>query len=521
MTIYQQGNINTAALVVPDLYVQIVAPQNLVLNGVPTNLIGIVGTASWGPVNKPVIAGSMADYSAAFGPVIVRKYDMGTNVATAVQQGAAGFRCVRVTDGSDTAASYAIGFTGGVYAALLTARYTGSLGNTITASLTGGSQANTWKLTLAMPGMLPEVFDNLPAPTPQAFWTALVSAVNNGTGPLRGNSQLVVAAPGTANSTTPVGFTPQPLLGGTDGGSAATSVTLVGQDGIPRTGMYALRGQGCSVGLLADSDDPSQWVTQAAFGISEGVYMILTGPAGDTINDAVSTIQQAGLNSTAAKLMFGDWIYWSDQTNGVIRIVSPQGFVAGRLSNLSPEQSSLNKPLYSIIGTQRSGLPGSGQVTTYSDAELQVLFAAGIDVIANPQPGGAYWGVRCGHNTSSNPAVDGDNYSRMTNFIAATLAAGMGPFVGQVINAQLFQQIRATQLSFLQTLLSQGILGVDGAGQLPFSVICDGSNNPPSQTSLGYVQSDAQVQYQGINEKFIVNVEGGQTVVVQQQILPN
>jgi hypothetical protein len=521
MTIYQQGSINTAALVVPDLYVQIVAPQNLVLNGVPTNLIGVVGTASWGPVNKPVVAGSMADYTAAFGPMFARKYDMGTNVATAVQQGAAGFRCVRVTDGSDTAASYAIGFTGGVYAALLTARHSGTFGNAITASLTGGSQAGTWKLTFAVPGALPEVFDNLPAPTPQAFWANLVSAVNNGTGPLRGNSRFIVAAPGTANSTTPVDFGPQPLLGGTDGAGNCTAASLVGLDGIARTGMYALRGQGCSIGLLADSDDPAQWVTQAAFGLSEGVYMILTGPAGDTITNAVTVMQQVGLDSTAAKLMFGDWIYWSDQTNGLIRIVSPQGFVAGRLGNLSPEQSSLNKPVYSIIGTQRSGLPGTGQVATYSEAELQVLFAAGIDVIANPQPGGAYWGVRCGHNTSSNPAIDGDNYSRMTNFIAATLAAGMGPFVGQVINTQLFQQIRSTQLSFLQTLLNQGILGVNGAGQLPFSVICDGSNNPPSQTSLGYVQSDAQVQYQGINEKFIVNVEGGQTVVVQQQILPN
>jgi hypothetical protein len=95
----------------------------------------------------------------------------------------------------------------------------------------------------------------------------------------------------------------------------------------------------------------------------------------------------------------------------------------------------------------------------------------------------------------------------------------MGGFVGQVINTSLFQQIRSTQLAYLQGLLSQGVLGsLDGS--LPFSVICDASNNPLSRTSLGYVQSDAQVQYQGINEKFIVNVEGGQTVVVQSQILP-
>jgi len=247
--------------------------------------------------------------------------------------------------------------------------------------------------------------------------------------------------------------------------------------------------------------------------------MILVGPAGDTITDAVTVMQQSGLNSFSAKLMFGDWIYWSDQSNNITRLVSPQGFVAGRMANLSPEQSSLNKPIYSIIGSQRSGMPGTGQSATYSEAELQTLFLSGIDVIANPQPGGAYWGVRCGHNTSNNPATDGDNYTRMTNFIAATLAAGMGQFVGQVINSSLFQRIRATQLSFLQALLGQGILGSIN-GQLPFSVICDISNNPLSRTSLGFVQSDAQVQFQGINEKFIVNVEGGQTVAVQRQVLP-
>jgi hypothetical protein len=520
MTIYQQGSLNTGALIVPDLYVQIVPPQNLVLNGVATNLVGVVGTASWGPVNKPVSVGTMSDYGQAFGPVVVRKYDMGTNVATAVQQGASAFRCVRVTDGTDIAASYAVGLSNGVYATLLTARYTGTLGNKITAALTQGSSQNTWTLTLSMPGVLPEVFSNIPATSSSAFWQALVSAVNNGTGPLRGNSQLVVASVGSASTTAPAAFT-NPLSGGMDGAGSVSAATLVGQDIVPRAGMYALRGQGCSIGVLADADDSTQWTVQAGFGASEGVYMILVGPAGDTITDAVTVVAQTGLNFPSAKLMFGDWVYWSDQSNGVIRIVSPQGFVAGRLGNLSPEQSSLNKPLYSIIGTQRSGLPGSGQVSTYSETELQTLFAAGIDVLANPQPGGAYWGVRCGHNTSSNPATNGDNYSRMTNFIAATLAAGMGPFVGQVINLQLFQQIRATQLSFLQTLLSQGILGVNAAGQLPFSVICDASNNPQSQTSLGYVQCNVQVQYQGINEKFIVNVEGGQTVVVQQQVLPN
>jgi hypothetical protein len=516
MPIVQQGSINTTALVVPDLYVQIVPPQNLVLNGVPTNVLGVVGTAPWGPIGQPVIVATMSDYAQTFGPIVARKYDMGTQVATAVQQGAQNFRCVRVTDGSDTAAQVAVPATTFTFTAL----YTGSLGNQIVLTMGAGSLANTWRLTVALPGLAPEVYDNI-AGTGAGLWTALAAAVNQGQGLLRGPSRLVIAsANGTTAAPAPFTLTLGTGNAGTDGATGITAATLVGLDILPRKGMYALRGQGCGIALLADVDDASQYTTQAGFGLQEGIYMILTGPAGDTIADAVTVKQAAGLDSYAAKLMFGDWLWWSDQVNGTIRLVSPQGFAAGRLANLSPEQSSLNKPLYGVIGSQKSGLPGSGQTTSYSSADLSALLSAGIDVIANPQPGGSYWGVRGGHNSSSNAAIDGDNYTRLTNYIAATLAAGMGQFVGQVINAGLFQQIRATQLSFLQNMLGQGLLG-SADGSQPFSVICDISNNPASRTGLGYVQSDAQVQYQAINEKFIVNIEGGQTVQVSVQTLPN
>ena len=79
MPIVQQGSLNTTALVVPDLYVQIVPPQNLVLNGVPTNVVGIVGSAGWGPVNEPVVVATMADYAATFGTVV--KPQAGANMA--------------------------------------------------------------------------------------------------------------------------------------------------------------------------------------------------------------------------------------------------------------------------------------------------------------------------------------------------------------------------------------------------------------------------------------------------------
>jgi len=532
MPIVQQGQINTTALVVPDLYVQIVPPQNLVVNGVPTNVVGVVGTASWGPANTPAIIPDMPTYAATFGPVMPRKYDMGTQVATAVQQGASNFRCVRVTDGTDTAATALFnGSTTGDCSLIVTSLYTGSEANGDTFTLSAGSAAGSYKATVARPGLTPEVFDNIPAATGSPFWSAVAVAVNSGNGPLRGKSNLVsVAAGAGANASVNVSSLTLPMtatlgvgagaVAGTDGVTTLSAATLVGQDTLPRKGMYCLRGQGCSIGLLADTDDSTQWTTQAALGLQEGIYMILTGPAGDTITNATTTKATAGLDTYGAKLMFGDWLWWNDQTNNIVRLVSPQGFAAGRLANLSPEQSSLNKPIYSIVASQKSGSPASPQTGTYASADLAALLGAGIDVICNPQPGGTYWGVRGGHNASSNAAINGDNYTRLTNYIAATLAAAMGQFVGMTIDADLFDDIRSAELGFLQNMLDQGMLGSTD-GSIPFSVVCDTSNNPPSRTGLGYVQSNAQVQYMAINEKFIVNIEGGTTVQVTTQTLPS
>jgi hypothetical protein len=65
----------------------------------------VVGTANWGPVNSPVVFGDLAGASAAFGAMQNRKYDLLTQVALATLQGANNFVGVRVTDGTDVAAT--------------------------------------------------------------------------------------------------------------------------------------------------------------------------------------------------------------------------------------------------------------------------------------------------------------------------------------------------------------------------------------------------------------------------------
>lgn len=505
--ITQQGALNTTALVVPDLYVQLVPPAATVLNGVPSNVIGVVGSASWGPVGQPVVIGTMAEYAQSFGAVMNRPFDMGTHVAIAIQQGATAFRCVRVTDSTEAAA------TGSGPAGCISfkAIYPGSVGNLITISLAAGSKAGSWAAIIGLPGQAPERFDNIEG-SGAGFWTALAAAINTGIGQTTAlASRLVIAAvQGGTTAPAAAGFT---LSGGTDGATGITAAALAGTTA-PLSGMYALTGQGCAILDLCDATDPTHWPDVEVFAASEGIYAMLAGPAGDTIANAVATKATAGIDSAAVKLLFGDWLAWWDATNETERLVSPQAFAAGRLANLSPEQSGLNKPLYAIGGSQGVGLPGSGLTQAYSYAELEQLFTAGIDLITTPSPGGqTNWSLRLGHNSASNPAISSDSYTRLTNYIAATLAAGMGLYVGHVINTALLRSIRSTLLGFLANLQGQGILGSTD-GSTPFAVLCDNINNPASRTALGYVQADVQIRYQGINEKFIVNLDAGASVLV-------
>ena len=231
--------------------------------------------------------------------------------------------------------------------------------------------------------------------------------------------------------------------------------------------MYALQNQGCGLMLVADMDTSTQWTTIDGFALQNSMYAVQTGPSGDTITNAVTTKQTAGLDSYSSKLLFGDWVLWNDPFNQVQRYVSPQGFAAGRLANLSPEQSGLNKTMYGVAGTQTSASANA----TYSEAELTALIQAGIDVITNPGAGGvSMWTLRSGHNSSSNAAIQGDNYTRLTNFLATSFNAGMGRYCGQVINLSLTQAVAATMNAFLLGVYGQGILGPDvDDGGLPFT----------------------------------------------------
>lgn len=512
MPLYQLGQLNTTALSVPGLYVQIVPPKNRYINGVPSNILGLVGVGSWGPKNAPMLVGDLPQAVQAVGNPFNRSHDLATAVAVSVLQGANNFRLVRVTDGTDTAASANLMDTAATPAigATLTGYYTGTLGNTITAQITAGAKSGTYNLSIQMTGLgtIPEVFTNIGG-TGATFWQNLVSAVNNGQGILRGPSQIVTASIGTGTAA-PNTTNTYTLSGGTDGTSSVTDSTLIGTDGLTRTGMYALRGSGAQVGALVDCTDPTTWSTQLSFGLSEGIYFHVASSAGKTPTQSVADMTTAAADGYGLKCMSGDWVYWQDNFNNVLRLLSPATFTAAQSAGLSPQLSNLNQELYGIVATQRTQANNP-----YSNAEISLLSQNRMDVITNPSPGGQYFACRTGQNASSDPSRNGDNYTRMTNYIGLTIAAAYGYVIGKPQTTDLRRQVKSSLEAFLQGMQDQGMIGdVNKPGKPGYKVTLDDSNNPSQRVALGYMQADIQVIYLSIVRYFIANLEGGQTVTI-------
>jgi hypothetical protein len=493
MTITSQGGLNPSALVIPDVYLNVLAPPAAPVQGVASDILGIVGVGSWGPLNaaQPM---SAAQALTAFGGVKNRGHDLCTHILIAALQGANVFAPVRVSDGTDMAATGVIQTS----CLTLTAKYTGVAGNALTAAIAAGSAANTFKITLSLTGQTPETFDNLSG-TGAAFWAAAANAINNGQSATRGPSQLAVATAGAGTAAPVVGATT--LSGGTDG-AGVTATQMIGTDGAARTGMYALRGVGCAIALLAEGATPTNWSTQLAFAESESLEMVDASAAGGTPASFATDMAAAWVDNPWFKAMVGDWLYFIDSFNNVTRLVSPAAFYAGWKVAHSPEQSALNKPLNGVAGSQKSA---ANQI--YSTADLQVIAGARGDVICNPCPGGPYFGCRFGRNTSSDAGRHQDAYTTMTNFLAASLNAFGGQFVGQVMTPDEIREAQSAIGAFLGGMQNPTGAPPQIAG---YSVSVTGNNATGVQTAV------VMVQYLGVVEYFVINLTGGQTVQIGQ-----
>jgi hypothetical protein len=499
------GAFNAATLTVPDVYLNIIAPGATLITPASANVLGIVGVAKWGPKNLPSpIAGNASSLLFGQGPV-VQQYDLltGAQVALDIQgtAGVGGILASRVTDGTDVAAT---GNVGGATALTLTSKYTGSFGNQCTATLSAGTAAGSWRLVIQMPGITAENFDNMAAGlSGNAIWVAIAAALNNGISGQRGPSQLVVAAAGASVTTPVAGVTT--LASGTDGATTITSAILVGTNtaGAP-TGVYAFTGTGVSDLVVMDLSDINQESTLQTFALSTGIYVHCSGAPSESAATAAMNMTTTGTNAPFVKRLLGDWVYYQDNYNGVQRLLCPAIFSGAIMTSQQINGSSLNKQIPNVLATQRSRTN-----VPYSPTELAMIKAARVDVICNPIPQGSMFGMRLGINTSSDATRNGDNYPRMTSWLARSMAgpSAFGPYIGEDITPTFFQNAYDTANTFLLGLVTNGLIQ-------NYQVNCSAANNPQSQTSQGIVVAQIYVQYYAIAMVFLINLQSGQTVVI-------
>lgn len=567
------GSVNLGAIQAPGILVFIKLFGGGIV-GVPSNLIGAVGSATWGRVNAQASVSDITDFINQFGLPQNRKYDLGTFINNACLQGnQAGFVCVRVTDGTDVAAvsrlldSQALKNTG----AVLTGKYTGTTGNTLQAKIVAGSVASTYTLILARPGYRPETFSNISG-SGATFWSNLINAVNQGIG-LQGPSQLAVASAGDGVNTVTItaggsgysaatvsasgggggtgfaatatvsggavtaititnrgtGYTSAPTItisgngtgatatstigtssaptadtytfsGGTDGATSVDGTVELGEDGTARTGMYVLKNSNVSFFALVDCDDDTTWIDQDSFAAITASQAIITGPAGEDPDQAVTDKNAVGLDSTSSIYLAGDYHIYKDTFNGgIVRYISPQSTYAGIMGNLSPQLSPLNKRA-NILGTQYSQ-----QGLNYSDEDIEKFMLNGIEVFGMPSAGGLpYFSCQTGKAASTDISVSDVYIQRMANWLGVSLGKSgvIGTYVGQLQNPEVRKSARNALDSFLENLKSNGAIKDK-------SVVLDDSNNPDPQVELGYMEANVTVQLFNVIILFIINLNVG------------
>lgn len=511
MSILTPGTVNPNAIVAPGVYIspQLPTPP---LSGAATDIILVVGTGTFGPVNTPVDILGITDEINTFGPVQNSVYDMGSQVMAAASVGANAFVCVRVTDGTDVKADVdlvddqVVPVTG----LTLTSRYSGTLGNTINIVVEQGTDYTVgtpvYKISIMFPtggvNNLPEVYDNIGG-SGNAFWVNAANAINLGQGALAPPSQLVTAVAGL--SVNPPAIDGYVMAGGTDGNSGVTDATLLGVNTLPRTGMYSASGADFDFVLLSNVSSASTYNAQIAFAQINGAYAVLARPKGESFTAGIAAKKAAGIDALTAswgKLMVGDWCLMQDNYNNVQRYISPQAWIAGEMATLEPQDSSLNKIISSpiFLGTQTStaGLK-------YSQSDIAQILQNGLDVLARPSPGGFYFAAQTGKNLSGNLLANGDEYTRNTNFIAQSLNQNLGQYIGKLNSASEIQSLSTYLNQWFETLWNQSVIGsTSNPEQKPYDVSIDNS-----RAIYGIQIVNIQVAFLRVIVTLLVNLQTG------------
>lgn len=415
-------------MILPGTYIDVRAEGLISVGGISTGNIGIVGTASRGPVNEVQILGSYTEALDTFGaPDAWSDTGSPLSLVRALGQvfngGGSTIYAVRIANGTPVARVISVRDAADEVLFTLTATSGGTWANDITAVLTPGTSA---KLELTYGGNK-EVFEGATA-------LELHDAINDSATTLFTAGDVAAededSAPDDLDMTT----------AGSNNGENATVTQL-------QTGLARLATQPVNILVTAGfgtAQAASRVLAHLEATENDGMErMAVMGVTSDTITSIISN--DVGAVSNKRVILVGPGIKSTDAASGTL-VDLPGSYaaavVAGRLATLAPHVSLTNKDLAI-----------EGLTTEYTRAEQKNLLQNRVMVIHKHFGFRALKGI-----TTDTGAFKQISVRRIVDYAKAGVRKGSNPYIGKLNNVRVRGALKATLDGFLSGMVLDEML---------------------------------------------------------------
>ncbi len=305
--------------------------------------------------------------------------------------------------------------------------------------------------------------------------------------PQLGSSYLVATdlhSPVGSNQSAPAAIGYTALTGGQDG--VPTVSDIIG-DPVAHTGFYAFDAYDVQL-LTSERQDAAIVVAGRDYCANRGdCFYVGATPKGSFTKGTAAAIQygQAFQLSKAYAALYGPWIAITDPIglgNAPMKVIPPVGHVLGVYARIADSRGIWKAPAgdeanlqgaldveYRLTDTEHTALVETGSVNG-----IRIAPGAGIIIDAS-------------RTLSTDTRWLYVNVRLLFNYVKSSLKTGLRWVRQEPNQDSLWSAIRNTSITpFLLQLWRQGAFGSGTAAQT-FTVICDATNNPPSQVDQGFL----------------------------------
>lgn len=445
-----------------------------------TSVLGIVGAATWGPMDDGTLITNEGDLTRLFGFPL--KDDMALQAAIRYLRRGVQLRFCRVGTAAAAKAAVMVQDSSPADAFEIEALYHGSVGNNLQVEISASATAGNYNLivsTVVDPhgtrGDV-EVFQdvNLTDPTDDRY---IETVINDGTRDNAASQYITIDV--INGALTPVVGT-YALVGGDDGITGLTSADYIGTViGQTATGLQVFaNAEKIDINILAVPGVADPSVINELFDICEkkrrDCMALIDSPFGLSVQGVVdwhngeSPYTHAAFNNSRAAL-YWPWIQIYDAYNRSELWTPPSGFVAESIAYTD----FIAEPWFAPAGLNRGRITALRTEYTPDQGQRDFMYSnqnAVNPIVQFPKDGIAIWGQRTLQRKPS--ALDRVNVRRLMLTIEKQIATAVKYLVfepNDPITWKRFVNLVSPAMDWVKSR----------RGVYDFRVICDESTNPP------------------------------------------